>query len=87
MFPCVMGTRALLGASLYVLCLLVYLTTWVEGRKAKEELWPWEVPPGSCPCLGRASLGTFSNLQHTWEVTACGVILAASVLSRDGAGC
>lgn len=87
MFPRAVGTRALLGVLLHVHCLPGCLNVEGGGRKAKEDLWPWEVPPGSCLRLRHASPGIFSNIQHTWEVVACRVSLAASVLPRDGADC
>lgn len=57
----------------------------IAGRKIREDLWPWAMPPESC--LRDASPGMFSNIQHAWDLGACTVNLATSLLSRDGADC
>lgn len=59
----------------------------VEGRRGREDLWSWTMPPESCLCLRHASLGIFSNIQSTWELGDCRVNLATSLFSSDGSEC
>lgn len=68
-------------------CSLSPIYQGVAGRKAREDLWPWTMPPESCLCLRNTSPGIFSDIQHIWELGACRVNLATSLLSREGADC
>lgn len=87
MFPFGVRTRTLLAVYLHVFYFHVYLNVGIVGREAKEDLWPWKVPLGSCLCLRHESPGILSSVQCTREVVVGRISLAALVLSRDSADC